>query len=64
MLSSLIVFIESAFNPYMNNPIGMSMLLISIAVLKVLGIKKYEQQKGNRPIKLHERVTNEKMSYL
>ena len=36
-LSALFVFILTTTNPYLNNPIGMSMVLISIAVLNVLG---------------------------
>jgi len=36
MLSSLLIFILTATNNYMNNPLGMSMLLVSFGVLNVL----------------------------
>jgi hypothetical protein len=35
-LSALFVFIESTTNPFINNPIGMSVLIVCIAGLKVL----------------------------
>jgi len=41
MLSCLFAFAVTATNPYINNPIGMSILLISIAVLSVLARKKH-----------------------
>ena len=41
LLASLLVFIQSFTNPYINNPIGMSMVLISISALNVLGKPKY-----------------------
>lgn len=52
MLSSLFVFIQSAFNPYLNNSLGMPMLFISIAVLNVLGLKRYGQQKEKLTYKI------------
>ncbi len=36
-LSSLFIYIQTLTNPFLNNPIGMSMILISIAVFNVLG---------------------------
>lgn len=36
-LSSVVIFIQTNTNPYMNNPIGMAMLLITIPALDVLG---------------------------
>lgn len=38
MLSSVFVYLQSITNPYMNNPIGMSFLLISIIVLRLLSL--------------------------
>lgn len=35
-LAALFVYIESATNPFLTNPIGMSMVLVSLTVLKVL----------------------------
>lgn len=37
LLGALYVFIESATNPFLTNPIGMSMVLVSLVVLKLLG---------------------------
>jgi hypothetical protein len=36
-LGALFVYLESATNPYLTNPIGMSMVLVSLVVLKLLG---------------------------
>ncbi len=36
LLSSLFIYIQSQTNPFLNNPIGMSFLLISVISLKVL----------------------------
>jgi len=36
LLASIFVFLQSFTNPYLNNPIGMSMVIISIVVLKRL----------------------------
>jgi hypothetical protein len=36
-LGALFVYLESATNPYLTNPIGMSMVLLSLVVLKLLG---------------------------
>lgn len=36
LMSCIFIYIESMTNPFLNNPIGMSMILISIAVLNVL----------------------------
>jgi len=36
-LSSVAIFIQTNTNPYMNNPIGMAMLLVTIPALDVLG---------------------------
>jgi hypothetical protein len=35
-LAALFVYIESATNPFLTNPIGMSMVLVSLTVLKLL----------------------------
>jgi hypothetical protein len=57
MLSCLFTFIVTATNNYMNNPVGMPVLLISITVLNVLG--------RNDHLQIAERTkTNERMSYL
>jgi len=55
MLSSLLIFILTATNNYMNNPIGMSMLLISIAALSVLA-------RNVHLALIEESQTNERMS--
>jgi hypothetical protein len=55
MLSSLLIFILTATNNYMNNPLGMSMLLISIAALNVLARNDYL-------VLIEESKTNERMS--
>jgi hypothetical protein len=57
MLSCLFTFIVTATNNYMNNPVGMPVLLISITVLNVLG--------RNDHLQIIERTkTHERMSYL
>lgn len=40
LLSSLFVFLQSFTNPFINNPIGMSIILISLVVLKRLQTRK------------------------
>jgi len=57
VLSSLFIFIVSITNPYVSNPIGMSMVLISIAVLNVLG-------KENLKIAIKESRINGSMSHM
>jgi len=57
VLSSLFVFIVSITNPYVSNPIGMSMVLISIAVLNALG-------KENLKITIKESRVNGSMSHM
>ena len=37
LLSSLFIYFQTLTNPFLNNPIGMSMILISIAVFNFLG---------------------------
>jgi hypothetical protein len=49
-LSCLFVYIETLTNPFLNNPIGMSMVLISLAVFNVL-------RKKNRRVSDHNQVT-------
>ena len=39
-LSCLFIYLETMTNPFLNNPIGMSMILISVAVFNVLGKKR------------------------
>jgi len=41
VLSIVLIYIQTATNPYLNNPIGMSMVLITLSVLKILGDKKH-----------------------
>ncbi|MBA7656113.1 hypothetical protein ES703_64026 [subsurface metagenome] len=57
MLSSLLIFILTATNNYMNNPLGMSMVLISIAGLNALG-------KENLKIAIKESRVNGSMSHM
>ena len=40
LLSSFFIYMQTLTNPFLNNPIGMSMILISIAVFNVLGKNK------------------------
>ncbi|KAF0220657.1 MAG: O-antigen [Geobacteraceae bacterium] len=40
VLSTVLIYIQTVTNPYLNNPIGMSMILITLSVLRVLGDEK------------------------
>lgn len=57
LLSVLFIFIVTTTNPYLNNPLGMSMVLISIAVLNVLA-------KENTRVAIKENSVNGSMSYM
>ena len=54
-LSSILVFIQSLTNPYLNNPIGMSMILISIVCLDVLSKCSYSEE-TNEKQRLHGHI--------
>lgn len=40
VLSVVLIYIQTATNPFLNNPIGMSMVLITLSVMRVLGVEK------------------------
>jgi hypothetical protein len=42
LLGALFVYVESATNPFLTNPIGMSMVLVSLVVLKRLALMPHE----------------------
>lgn len=44
LLSSMFIYIQTQTNPFMNNPIGMSFLLISVISLQIL---KQEERRGD-----------------
>lgn len=40
VLSTVLIYIQTVTNPFLNNPIGMSMVLITLSVMRVLGAEK------------------------
>ncbi|MBS9383922.1 MAG: hypothetical protein HEQ24_06640 [Dolichospermum sp. BR01] len=54
-LSSIFVFIQSLTNPYLNNPIGMSIIIISIVCLDVLS-KYSNSEETNENQRLHGHI--------
>lgn len=41
VLSIILIYIQTVTNPFLNNPIGMSMVLITLSVVRVLGDEKH-----------------------
>lgn len=41
VLSTVLIYIQTATNPYLNNPIGMGMVLISLTVVSLLGDNRF-----------------------